>query len=70
MSDSGVRHGVEKISTRATTLVQTSLRSNCAVGSYGSSKSRESRRDNFGTILGLHFGSPNKMCHSDASSVE
>ncbi|CAM6010001.1 unnamed protein product [Sphagnum balticum] len=49
MSDSGVRHGVEKISARATTLVQTSSRSNSAVGSYGSSKSRESRRDNFGT---------------------
>ncbi len=32
-----------KISTRATTLVQTSSRSNSAVGSYGSSKSRESR---------------------------
>ncbi|CAM6028037.1 unnamed protein product [Sphagnum balticum] len=70
MSDSGVRHGVGKIFTRATTLVQTSSRSNSAIGSYGSSKSRESRRDNFGTISGLHFGSPNKMCHSDAPSVE
>jgi hypothetical protein len=49
MSDSGVRHGVGKISTRATTLVQTSLRSNSAVGSYGNSKLKESRQDNFGT---------------------
>ncbi|CAM6030810.1 unnamed protein product [Sphagnum balticum] len=70
MSYSGVRHVVGKISTRATTLVWTSLRSNLTVGSYGSSKFRESRRDNFGTISGLHFGSPNKMCHSDAPSVE
>jgi len=22
-----------------------------------------------GTLLGLHFGSPNKMCHSDVASV-
>jgi hypothetical protein len=49
MSDSGVRQGVEKISTRDTTLVQTSLRSNSAVGSYGGSKFRESRRDKIGT---------------------
>jgi hypothetical protein len=34
---------------RATTLVETSLRSNSAVGSYGGSKFWESRRDNFGT---------------------
>jgi hypothetical protein len=39
----------EKISTRATTLVQTLSRSNSAVGSYRGSKFRESRRDNFGT---------------------
>jgi hypothetical protein len=44
-----VRHGVGKISTRATTLVQTLSRFNSAVGSYGGSKFRESRRDNFGT---------------------
>jgi hypothetical protein len=49
MSDSGVRHGVGNISTRATTLVQTSSRSKSAVGSYRGSKFRESRRDNFGT---------------------
>jgi hypothetical protein len=49
MSDLSVRHGVGKISTRATTLVQTALRFNSAVGSYDGSKFRESRWDNFGT---------------------
>jgi len=44
-----VQHGVEKISTRATTSVQTSSRSKFAVESYGGSKFRESRQDNFGT---------------------
>jgi hypothetical protein len=48
-SDLSVQHGVGKISTRATTLVQTSLRSKSAVGSYGCSKFWESHRDNFGT---------------------
>jgi len=48
-SDLSVRHGVGKISTRATTLVQTSSRFNSVVGSYGGSKFRESRQDNFGT---------------------
>ncbi len=38
-----------KISTRATTLVQTLLWSHSAVGSYGRSKFRESHRDDFGT---------------------
>jgi hypothetical protein len=44
-----VQHGVGKISTRATTLVQTSSQSDSAVGSYGRPKFRESSRDNFGT---------------------
>jgi hypothetical protein len=48
-SDSNVRHGVGKISTRATTLVQTSSWLDSAVVSYGRSKFRESRRDKFGT---------------------
>jgi len=48
-SDLSMRHGVGKILTRATTLVQNSSRSNSAFGSYGSSKFRESRWDNFGT---------------------
>jgi hypothetical protein len=49
MFDSGVQHGVGNISTRVTTLVETSLRLDFGVGSYGRSKFRESRRDNFGT---------------------
>jgi hypothetical protein len=44
-----VRHGVEKLSRRTTTLVQTSSQSNSAVGSYELPKSRDSNRDNFGT---------------------
>jgi hypothetical protein len=47
-SDLSVRHGVGKISTRAITSVQTSSRSKSAVESYGGSKFRKSRRDNFG----------------------
>jgi hypothetical protein len=43
------QHGVEKISTRAITSVQTSSRSDFTVGSYGRSKFQESPRDNFGT---------------------
>ncbi len=48
-SDLSVRHGFEKISTRATTLVETSSQSDSTVGSYGRSKFWESRWDNFGT---------------------
>jgi hypothetical protein len=48
-----VRHGVGKLSTRATTLIQTSSRSELGARSYGSPKSRESKpgqfRDSFGT---------------------
>ncbi len=65
-----MRHGVGKISTRATTSVQTSLRSKSAVESYGGSKFRESRRDNFGTPSGLHFGSPGNLCHLDVGAAE
>jgi hypothetical protein len=46
-SDLKVRHGVGKISTRATTLVQTSLRSDFTVGSYELPKFRKSNWDNF-----------------------
>ncbi len=70
MSDSGVRHGVGKISTRATTLVKTSSRSDPAVGSYELPKSRDSNWDNFETISGLKLGSPKKMCHLDVVPVE
>jgi hypothetical protein len=65
-----VRHVVEKISTRATTLVQTSLRSDSVVGSYELSKSRDSNQDNFGTISGLQLGSPGKKSHLDVGSAE
>jgi hypothetical protein len=44
-----VRYGVEKILTRAITLVQTSLQSDAGVGSYELPKSRDSNRDDFGT---------------------
>jgi hypothetical protein len=55
---------------RVTTLVQTLLQSNFAVGSYEFSKSQDSNRDSFGTILGLQLGSPGKKCHSGASVAE
>jgi hypothetical protein len=43
----GVRHGVEKLSSRATTLVQTSSRSEVGVRSYGCPKSRDSNPGQF-----------------------
>jgi len=60
-----MRYVVGKISTRATSLVQTSSRSDLPVGSYELPKSRDSTRDDFGTISGLHFGSPVNLCHLD-----
>jgi hypothetical protein len=65
-----VPHGVGKILTRATSLIQTSLRSNFAVGSYEFPKSQDSNWDSFGTISGLQLGSPGKKCHSGASAAE
>jgi hypothetical protein len=47
-----VRYVVGKISTRATSLVQTSSQSDAAVGSYELPKSWDSARDSFGTISG------------------
>ncbi len=64
-----MRYVVGKISTRVTTLVQTSLRSDLAVGSYELPKSRDSTRDDFGTISGLHFGSPENLCHLDVAPM-
>jgi hypothetical protein len=63
----GVQHVVGKILTRATILVQTSSRSEIGARSYGCSKSWESNRDTFETTSGLHFGSPEKKWHSDAT---
>ncbi len=54
-----------KMTTRATSLVQISLRSNFIVGSYELPKSRDSTRDNFGTISGFQLGSPGKKSHLD-----
>ncbi len=49
MSDLRVQHDVGKLLTRATTLVETLLRSNSAVGIYGHPKFWDSNWDNFGT---------------------
>ena len=62
-----MRYAVGKISTRATTSVQNSSRSELAVGSYELPKSRDSTRDDFGTTSGLHFGSPGNLCHLDVA---
>jgi len=69
-SKSGVLHGVGKISTRAITLVQTSLQTDSTVGSYELPKSQDSNRDNFGTISGLQLGSPGKKSHLDVAPAE
>ncbi len=70
MSDSGVRYVVEKISTRATTSVQTSSRSQIRARSYDLSKSRESRTGTLGGISGLQLGSPGKKSHLDVGAAE
>jgi hypothetical protein len=62
-SELRLQYVVEKISTRATSLVQTLLRSDFAIGSYELPKSRDSNRDSFGTISGL--GSHAKKSHLD-----
>ncbi len=64
-----VRYVVGKISTRATSLVQTSLRSDLEVGSYELPKFQDSTRDNFGIISGLQLGSPGKKSHLDVVPV-
>jgi hypothetical protein len=62
-----VRHTVGKVSMRATTLLETALRSEVCSQSYGTSKSRESCR---GGISGLPRGSPGKKSHLDVVSAE
>jgi hypothetical protein len=59
-----------KLSLRATTLVQASSQSEVGARSYEVPKSRDSNQDSFGTTSGLHFGSPRKKWHSDATPVE
>jgi hypothetical protein len=68
-----VQYVVEKISTRATSLVQTLLQSDFAIGSYELPKSRDFTRDSFGTISGLQPGSPGspgKKWHSGVGAAE
>jgi hypothetical protein len=69
-----VRHTVEKLSTRATTLLQTALRSEVCSQSYGASKSRESRRarfrDSCAGVPGLVPGVPGEKSHLDVGPVE
>jgi hypothetical protein len=58
---------------RVISLVQTSSRSDAAVGSYELPKSRDSAWDNFGTISGLQPGSPGspgKKRHSGVGATE
>jgi len=69
-SELRVQYVVGKISMRATSLIQTSLRSDFEVGSYELPKSRDSARDNFETISGLQLGSPGKKSHLDVVSAE
>jgi hypothetical protein len=64
-SELRVQYVVETISTRATSLIQTLLRSDFAVGSYELPKSQDSNRDSFGTISGFQLGSPGKKSHLD-----
>jgi hypothetical protein len=54
----------------ATTLVQTSSRSEVGARSYEVPKSRDSNRDSFKTTSGLHFGSPEKKWHLHATPAE
>jgi hypothetical protein len=68
-SELKVQYVVGKISTRATSLVQTSSQSNLAVESYELPKSRDSTRNNFEIILGLQLGSPGKKSHLDVVSA-
>ncbi len=69
MPDSGVRYAVEKISTRATTSVQTSSRSEVGERSYALPKSRESRTGTLGWISGLQLGSLGNLCHLDVGAA-
>jgi hypothetical protein len=70
MSDSGGRYAVGKISTRATTSVQTSSRSKVGARSYALPKSRESRTGTLGWISGLQLESPENLCHLDVGAAE
>jgi len=70
MSDLGVRYVVGKISTRATTSVETSSRSEVRARSYDLPKSRESKTGTLGWISGLELESPGNLCHLDVAPME
>jgi hypothetical protein len=69
MFDDSVKHGVGKLSRRATTLVQTSLQSDLVVWRYEHPKSWDFSEDNFRTVSGLQLGSPGKKSHLDVASA-
>jgi hypothetical protein len=62
----GVWHTVEKFSTRATTLLQTTSQSKVCSKSYGAPKSRESQLARF---RNSHSGVPGEKSHLDVGSV-
>jgi hypothetical protein len=63
----GVQYAIENISTRATTLLQTSSRSKVCTQSYSPAKSREFQPWQF---RDFHFGSPETKSHLDVGLVE
>ncbi|CAM6079621.1 unnamed protein product [Sphagnum tenellum] len=65
-----VRHTVGKVSTRATTLLQTALRSEVCSQSYEASKSRESRWAEFRDSRARVLGVPGEKSHLDVGPVE
>jgi hypothetical protein len=67
MSPQGVRHDVGKLSTRATTLVETSSRFEFGARSYECPKLRDS---NLGQFRDSNLGVSRKKSHLDVSSAE
>ncbi len=67
LSSENVRHIVEKLSTRATTLLWTVPRSKVCLQSYGAPKSQESRLARF---RDSHRGIPGEKSHLDVGPVE
>jgi hypothetical protein len=65
-----VRHTVRKLSMRATTLLQTALRSEVCSQSYGASKCRESRKAGFRDSRVGVLGVPGEKSHLDVGPVE
>jgi hypothetical protein len=67
LTEDNVPHTVGKLSTRATTLLQTTLRSEVCSQSYGAPKSRESQLARF---RDSHPGVPREKSHLDVGPVE